>query len=101
MEAVGRSLATHRAAGVSTTPPSKRPLGPQEMRRILAVTDALGIHRESVSVPLLPRGEGDVRVSPAGRVEIVAPESSDFERWIVCLPQIVAGLDLSQVRRAT
>ena len=100
MEALGRSIATHTAAGVSTTPPSKRPLGPQEMRRILAVTDALGIHRESVSIPLLPQGEGDVRVSPDGRVEIVASESGDLDPWIARLPQTVAGLDLSQVRRA-
>jgi len=70
------------------------------MRRILAVTDALGIHRESVSVPLLPRGEGDLRVSAAGRVEIVAPEN-DFEAWIERLPHLAAGLDLSHVRRAS
>ena len=77
-----------------------RPLGPQEMRRILAATDALGVHRESVSVSLMPRGDGSVCVSPTGRVEIVAPETDDLEAWMAQLPDILARLDLAHVRRA-
>jgi hypothetical protein len=76
-------------------------LGPQEMRRILAVTDALAIHRESVSVPLVPRDDGAVRVTAAGKLEIVAPADGDFDAWIEHLPGLVAALDLTAVRRAS
>ena len=80
---------------------SPRPLGPQEMRRILAATDALGIHRESVSIPLVPRGEGGVQVSAAGKVEIVAPDCGDLETWMAQLPRVLATLDLTGVRRVS
>ena len=75
-------------------------LGPQEIRRILGVTDALRIHRESVSVPLATRGVGSVRVTESQRVEIVAPADADLEAWIEALPRALAGLDLSGVRRS-
>src|SRR5574341_1020886 len=37
-------------------------VGPPEILRILAVTDALGLHREAVSVPLWTEGDGRLRV---------------------------------------
>jgi hypothetical protein len=74
-------------------------VGPREVQRILAVTDALHIHRESVAVPLAARGEGSLRVTPAGRLEIVAPADTDFDTWLQALPARVAGLDLSSLRR--
>jgi hypothetical protein len=70
------------------------------MRRILGVTDALHIHRESVSVPLATRGPGSVRVMESQRVEITAPADADFDAWIEELPQALAALDLSRVRRS-
>ena len=75
-------------------------LGPQEMRRILAVTDAAGLHREAVRVPLLRRAIGSVRVTDASQLEIVAPEA-DFDAWVESLPAALAGLDLARVRRAS
>jgi hypothetical protein len=56
----------------------------REMEKIFAVTDRLGIHRESVSVPLGPRDPGRVRKTPAGKFEIVAA-ASDFETWLAGL----------------
>lgn len=55
-----------------------------EMERIFEVTDLLGIHRESVVVPLGARHPGRVRRMPSGKLEIVV-ESLDFEAWIAGL----------------
>jgi hypothetical protein len=76
------------------------PLGPQLMRRILGVTDALGIHRESVRVPLLPRGAGALRITETDMLEIVAPAEGDLESWVVELPEKLRELDLSRLRRS-
>ena len=75
-------------------------IGADEIRRILAVTDALGVHREAVSIPLLPKAEGSLRVTPVRRLEIVAPASGDFETWLAGLPAAIQALDLSMVQRA-
>src|SRR4026207_2550010 len=37
-------------------------VGPPEIMRILAVTDALGYHREAVVVPLWTKGKGEILV---------------------------------------
>jgi hypothetical protein len=74
-------------------------VGPDEVRQILAVTDALGLHRESVSIPLLPKGNGTVRVTATQRVEIVVPSASDFKPWLAALPDALRDLDLTGVRR--
>lgn len=53
----------------------------REMERIFEITDRLGIHRESVVVPLGPRTPGRVRRTPAGKIEIVA-DATDFAGWL-------------------
>lgn len=75
-------------------------VGGAEIRRILAVTDALGVHREAVSIPLRPQGEGGLRVTPARRLEIIVPSEGDFEAWLGGLPAAIQALDLSGVQRA-
>ena len=74
-------------------------IGAEEIRRILAVTDALGVHREAVSIPLLRQGDGSQRVTPAQRLEIVAPAAGDFEAWLAGLAAAIQGLDLAAVQR--
>lgn len=56
----------------------------REMERIFEVTDRLGIHRESVVVPLAPRRPGRVRRRPDGKLELVA-DAEDFEGWLARL----------------
>jgi len=75
-------------------------VGPREIQRILGVTDALGIHRESVAVPLATHGAGSVRLVGSERIEIVAPGEGDFELWLLRLADAIQGLDLSRVRRS-
>lgn len=43
----------------------------REMERIFEVADRLGIHRESLVVPLAARTPGRVRRLPTGKIEIV------------------------------
>jgi len=64
----------------------------REIERIFAVTDAMGIHREALVIPLAPRHPGRVRRMPGGKVEIVV-DAADFEGWL-------AGLE-GEIRRAT
>ncbi len=72
------------------------PVTQLQMERIFEVTDALGIHRERVLVPLAPRHPGRVRMTPAGRLEI-AVESEGFDAWAATLEEQIrraAGHDL-------
>ena len=72
--------------------------GPPEIMRILAVTDALGFHREAMQIPLWTKAKGEILVK-GQRLQISAPES-DFEAWLAALPATLKGMDLSAVRRA-
>ena len=53
----------------------------REMDRIFEVTDRLGIHRESVVVPLAARRPGRVRRRPDGKIELTA-DAEDFDGWL-------------------
>ena len=56
-----------------------------EIGRILEVTDALGIHREQVVIPLMPRHPGRLRRTPAGKLEIVwTPRPTSRPGWPNC-----------------
>jgi hypothetical protein len=57
----------------------------REIGRIFEVTDRLGIHRESLVIPLRPRPGGGVRRLAAGRLEIVVDAAGDFEAWLAQL----------------
>lgn len=57
----------------------------REIQRIFEVTDRLGISREALVIPLLPRHPGRVRRMPNGKVEIVVDSEGDFEAWLAGL----------------
>jgi hypothetical protein len=66
----------------------------REIQRIFEVTDRMGIHRESVVIPLLPRHPGRVRKMPGGKIEIVVDAEADFEAWVAALePEIRKATD--------
>jgi hypothetical protein len=71
---------------------------PQQMDATLAVTDSMSIHREAVVVPLGPEGQGNVRVAN-NKLEVTVPEEGDFDIWLEGLPEAIAILDLTHVRR--
>jgi len=65
----------------------------REIEKIFAVTDSMGVSREALVIPLLPRHPGRVRKMPNGKIEIVVDSEGDFDAF-------VAGLE-SELRRVT
>jgi hypothetical protein len=64
----------------------------REIERIFEVTDRLGIHREALVIPLMPRHPGSVRRTPRGKIEIVVEAEGDFEIWLGTLEAQLAAL---------
>jgi hypothetical protein len=60
-------------------------VGMSEINRIFEVTDALGIHREHIVIPLAT-GTGRVRRIPSGKLEIVVDAVQPFDDWLRALP---------------
>jgi hypothetical protein len=58
----------------------------QQISRILDVTDALGLNREWVEIPLAPGNPGLVRRLPNGKLEIIVDAEQPFEQWLSALP---------------
>lgn len=54
----------------------------REIERIFEVTDRMGIHRETLVIPLAPRHPGKVRRLPNGKLEIVVESEGRFEDWV-------------------
>jgi hypothetical protein len=57
----------------------------REIEAIFQVTDALGIHRESLVIPLRPGTPGRVRRLPSGKIEIVVEAGGDFDAFVAGL----------------
>jgi len=60
-------------------------VGMAEIERIFSITDPMGIHRESIMIPLGPKNPGSVRRKANGKFEIVVDASLDFETWLAGL----------------
>ena len=54
----------------------------KEIERIFAITDALGISREALVIPLRPESPGRVRRIGGGKLEIVVEGAADFDGWL-------------------
>jgi hypothetical protein len=61
----------------------------KEIDAIFAVTDALGIHREKLTIPLGPATPGCVRLLPSGKYEIVVDAQTPIEEWVKALPGLI------------
>ena len=57
----------------------------REIHRIFEVTDAMGISREALVIPLMPRHPGRIRKMPNGKIEIVVDSAADFDAWVASL----------------
>ncbi len=62
----------------------------KEIDAIFTVTDALGIHREKLVIPLGPASPGRVRMLPGGKLEIVVDAETPIEEWVTQLPDLIA-----------
>jgi hypothetical protein len=61
----------------------------KEIGAIFAVTDAMGIHRESLVIPLGPAIPGRVRRTPAGKIEITVDAGKPIDEWVKELPELI------------
>ena len=57
-------------------------VGMAEIQKIFEITDPMGIHRESIMIPLGPRNPGSVKRKLNGKFEIVVDASMDFDTWL-------------------
>jgi len=64
-----------------------RAVEPGEIEQVLALTDRLEIHRESVAIPLARRDPGGARRLGNGKIEITVPDSGDFADWLAGLEE--------------
>ena len=64
----------------------------REITRIFEVTDAMGIHREMIVIPLRPRHPGRLRKLPGGKIEIVVEAEGPFEEWVALLGEEIRKL---------
>jgi hypothetical protein len=61
----------------------------KEIDAIFAVTDALGLHREHLVIPLGPAAPGRVRRLPSGKLEITVDAARPIEEWVKELPALI------------
>jgi hypothetical protein len=67
----------------------------KEIDAIFEVTDALGVHREALVIPLGPASPGRVRRMPSGKLEIVVDAERPIEEWVKELPGLIAAAQRS------
>ena len=63
----------------------------KEIDAIFAVTDALGIHREMLVIPLGPASPGRVRRLASGKLEITVDAARAIDEWVRELPQLIVA----------
>jgi hypothetical protein len=61
----------------------------QQISRILEVTDALGLNREWVEIPLSTATPGVVRRLANGKLEIIVDAEQPFDQWLDVLPTYI------------
>jgi hypothetical protein len=65
----------------------------REIEAIFTVTDRMGLSRELLVIPLLPRRPGRIRKTAGGKIEIVVDAEQDFAAFVAGLePQLRAVL---------
>jgi hypothetical protein len=61
----------------------------KEIQQVFEVTDALGISREALVIPLGPGRPGRVRRLPSGKLEIVVDAEAPLAEWLKELPALI------------
>jgi len=67
----------------------------QEIERIFAILDRLGVSREAVVIPLRPAHPGGIRRLPNRKLEITVESETPLDDWLIeleaALVQATAG----------
>lgn len=61
----------------------------REIQEVFAVTDAMGLSREALVIPLGPGRPGRVRRLPSGKIEIVVDAERPLGEWLAELPALI------------
>ena len=69
-------------------------LRPEQILKILELTDSLNLHRETILIPLSTEDEGSVTILADRRVRIVVPSNKLFEDWLNELRAQLAKMNL-------
>lgn len=64
----------------------------KEIEAIFAVTDAMGLSREALVIPLAPGRPGRVRRLPSGKFEIVVDAEVPLDEWLRALPDRIKAV---------
>jgi hypothetical protein len=64
----------------------------KEIQEVFAVTDAMGVSREALVIPLTPGRPGRVRRLPSGKIEIVLDAEVPLADWLAGLPEKIRAL---------
>ncbi len=67
-------------------------VGMNEINKVFAVTDALGLHREKIVIPL-GTGPGRVRRLLNGKLEIVVDAETPIDEWLRGLPDLIRAVE--------
>ena len=67
-------------------------VGLKEIERIFSVTDALGISREALVIPLRTEAPGRLKLLGDGKLEIVVDRDAAFEEWLTSLEDRIRAL---------
>jgi hypothetical protein len=67
----------------------------QQISKILEVTDAIGLNREWVEIPLSPENPGMVRRLSNGKLEIVVDAEQPFDQWLTGLASRIQQVQVS------
>jgi hypothetical protein len=65
----------------------------KEIDAIFGVTDALGVHREKLVIPLGPATPGRVRKLANGKFEITVDAERPIEEWVKELPALISAVE--------
>jgi len=59
-----------------------RAVRPEEIMKILEVTDSFNLHRERIVIPLQTEQSGSAALQPDGRLRIICPSTGVSEEWL-------------------
>jgi hypothetical protein len=71
---------------------------PEQVLKVLEITDSLNLHRESVLIPLKTEENGNITILPDGRLQIVCPREH-FIPWLERLRGELHRIDLSKIKQ--
>ena len=64
----------------------------KEIERIFTITDALGISREALVIPLRTETPGRIALMKDGKLEIVVDREAGFDEWLTRLEPSIRSL---------